>query len=199
MLDRRSFLCLVAALASQLPAAARVRSEPEATGAAGHDASAKALQDPWLTLAAVQAHLLPGGDAGPGSKAPSAAEIGALSYLRNALAAPDMDPQDGQFIRDGVGWLNEVAQEAHGRPYSQLGAEPAEQVMRRIERSAAGERWLFLLLGYLLEALLADPVYGGNRDGRGWAWLEHRPGYPRPPADKLYYKLGKPVYKRTKA
>ena len=33
---------------------------------------------------------------------------------------------------------------------------------------------------YIFEALLSDPVYGGNPEGIGWRWLGHRPGFPRP-------------------
>ena len=72
-------------------------------------------------------------------------------------------------------------------------------MLRQIEQSNAGQNWLSLLLTYLLEALLADPVYGGNPDGIGWQWLEHQSGFPRPPADKTWYRLGRPVYYRRKA
>ena len=59
--------------------------------------------------------------------------------------------------------------------------------------------WLSLLLTYLLEALLADPVYGGNPGGIGWQWLAHQPGFPTPPADKTWYKLAAPVHYQRKA
>ena len=39
---------------------------------------------------------------------------------------------------------------------------------------------LRVLLGFVLEAFLGDPVHGGNPEGIGWTWAEHRPGYPRP-------------------
>jgi gluconate 2-dehydrogenase gamma chain len=71
--------------------------------------------------------------------------------------------------------------------------------LREIEQSRAGRNWLSLLLTYLLEALLADPVYGGNPDGIGWTWLEHQPGYPAPPRDKSWYKLASPVRYQRKA
>jgi gluconate 2-dehydrogenase gamma chain len=40
-----------------------------------------------------------------------------------------------------------------------------------------------------MEALLTDPAYGGNPGGIGWRWLQHVPGYPRPPMDKIYPEL----------
>ena len=39
---------------------------------------------------------------------------------------------------------------------------------------------------YLAEALMLDPVYGGNPDMIGWKWLEHQAGFPRPVAGKTY-------------
>jgi len=55
------------------------------------------------------------------------------------------------------------------------------------------------LLTYLLEALLADPVYAGNPNGIGWKWLQHQPGFPRPTKNKKYFKLDKHRYRTTKA
>jgi gluconate 2-dehydrogenase gamma chain len=37
-----------------------------------------------------------------------------------------------------------------------------------------------MLLDYIMEALLTDPVYGGNPNSIGWQWLKHQPGFPRP-------------------
>ena len=48
---------------------------------------------------------------------------------------------------------------------------------------------IFIILTYLLQALLTDPVYGGNPNGVGWKWLHHQPGFPRPPKDETYFKL----------
>jgi len=57
------------------------------------------------------------------------------------------------------------------------------------------------MMSYLIEALLSDPVYGGNKDQKGWLWLEHIPGFPTPGPDKVYFKLGAHASprRRTKA
>jgi len=44
-------------------------------------------------------------------------------------------------------------------------------------------------LYYLLDGLLSDPAYGSNHGEIGSQWLQHQPGFPRPPADKIYGKL----------
>ncbi|MEE8342688.1 MAG: gluconate 2-dehydrogenase subunit 3 family protein, partial [Gammaproteobacteria bacterium] len=85
------------------------------------------------------------------------------------------------------------------RPFTALNEQERETVLREIEQSRAGRNWLSTLLTYLLEALLADPVYGGNPNGIGWQWLEHQPGYPLPPKDKAWHRIGKPVHYRRKA
>lgn len=186
-MDRRTFLMLLAgaAAAQPLDLLADRRSTLE---------TPDVTEDPWRTLDAVFEHMFPAEPDSPGSR-----DIRAIPYLQNMLAAPDMDPDDRTFVRDGVGWLNDLAREHHARDFVALDASARERMLRQVERSGAGERWLSMLLDYLLEALLADPVYGGNPDEIGWRWLEHQAGYPLPPAGKRYFKLGKPVHRRTKA
>ena len=60
--------------------------------------------------------------------------------------------------------------------------------VRAYEKQGGG-RWLRELIHYILEALLSDPVYGGNPGGIGWRWLEHRPGYKRPSPQQRYFLL----------
>ena len=140
--------------------------------------------DQQVLLAAVQQHLFPSEPDSPG-----ASEINALAYLNTVLADPKMDEEEKAFIRNGTGWLEELARKEQGKAFTDLNTVQREQMLRRIEQSSAGENWLATLLLYLFEALLSDPVYGGNPNGIGWRWLEHQPGFPRPPADKIYGKL----------
>lgn len=173
LLTRRRFLATVAggALAWGLPGqAVASRRRNEVTR--------------WSLVAAVQQHLLP-----TEPEAPGAREIGALSYLRTVL---DHDPEradDRAFILQGAGWLDDLSRESAGVSFLTLDEAGRESVMRRIEASEAGESWLALLMVYLIEALLADPVYGGNPGGLGWQWLQHVPGFPRPSANKRYMAL----------
>ena len=130
---------------------------------------------------------------------PGASDIQATVYLRNAIENPAADGEDQAFVFNGVGWLNELTQDQYQQDFTALDEQQHEIVLRKIEQSQAGRNWLSLLLTYLLEALLADPVYGGNPDGVGWKWLAHRPGYPTPPEDKSWYKLAAPVRYQRKA
>jgi len=193
-ISRREFLnriALLGSLAACYPVAliAQKRLQPEA----GH-LPAWCSEDPWKTLAEVQQHLFPASDDVPG-----ASDIQAVVYLRNTIENPAADGEDKEFLFNGVGWLNELAQKQTQKPFAVLDEQQREILLREIEQSQAGRNWLSLLLTYLLEALLADPVYGGNPDGIGWTWLEHQPGYPTPPRDKSWYKLASPVRYRRKA
>ena len=157
-----------------------------ATSASGKTQTRQAFSAHEKTvLAAVQLQLFP--DDGDG---PSAADINALEYLDWALNDPDnIADGDREFIRKGVGWLEDLTHEREGKSFIELPQKKQQQTLEKIAASKAGENWLSLLIYYLLEALLLDPVYGGNPNGIGWQWLEHQPGFPRPPADKTFRKF----------
>jgi gluconate 2-dehydrogenase gamma chain len=187
-ISRREFitrLTVLGSLAAAYPAAALQRLRSHAT-------SVNELhwldQDPWKTIAAVQQQLFPSTEDSPG-----ASDFRAIVYLRNTIENPAADGEDKTFIVNGVGWLNDLSRQRYQRSFTALDASEQETVLRQIEQSKAGRNWLSLLLTYLLEALLADPVYGGNPGGIGWQWLEHQPGFPTPPEDKSWYKLAAPV------
>lgn len=138
-------------------------------------------EHPWPIFAAVHAVLFPNDGNGP-----SAQDIQATLYLHLVLQSPDFEAEERQFILDGVNWLDQFAQEKYQNKFLSLSAEQHDAVLRQITQSRAGDRWVGAQLTYLLEALLSDPVYGGNPNGIGWQWLEHQPGFPRPTLP--YYK-----------
>ena len=138
--------------------------------------------DPWQTLDAVLQHLLPSEPDSPG-----AAEIHALDYLRFVVDDPKVDRDTRDFIIQGNRWLDELAQEQHGRAFSALHSDAKEQLLRRTAASAAGENWIATLLTYLFEALLTAPAYGGNPQRIGWQWLQYVPGFPLPGPGKFFY------------
>jgi len=140
--------------------------------------------EPWYTFAAVQQQLFPDDGDGPDAK-----EIHATSYLKFVMEAPDTEPQNRHFILDGVDWLNRLAIARFVGVFANCESVQQKTLIQEISQSSAGERWLSYLLTYIMEALLSDPVYGGNPNGIGWKWLQHIPGFPRPPANKRYFDL----------
>ena len=140
--------------------------------------------DPWPVLAAVQEHLFPSEPGAPGAR-----EIRALAYLQGVLADPGGEPETQRFVLMGVDWLEDLARERYQATFVDLDALRRERLLRQVAASEKGENWLSTLLLYVCEALLVDPVYGGNPEGIGWAWLEHQTGFPRPTPDKRYGAL----------
>ncbi|MDD5366872.1 MAG: gluconate 2-dehydrogenase subunit 3 family protein [Gallionellaceae bacterium] len=175
LLSRRRFLLQLAggSVAALLPWTAS--ADPELNDAAR-----------WQVLDRVQQHLFPGEPDAPGAQ-----EIRALDYLKFTLANDPRKAEDGRFILQGAGWLEDMARRLGQASFLALDEERRELVLREIEKSEAGSNWLSLILLYLIESLLADPVYGGNPDGVGWRWLAHIPGFPHPPPDKRYMELQK--------
>lgn len=130
----------------------------------------------WSTVRALQEHLFP-----PVEGTPSAAEINADGYLSAVLLDPRVDPAERELLSRGVHLLDAFARRRYEQPFVALDEDARETILRRIEDNPEGQRWLSLVVYYLLEALLVDPVYGGNLNGTGWRWLAHDPGFPRPP------------------
>lgn len=130
----------------------------------------------WDTIALIQEHLLPSESRSPGAK-----EINALTYLQSVLTDPRDDPADNRFLLLGLNSIEALSQKKWHTDFSSLKPQQREQNLRDYEKTHDGSSWLNMLLDYLMEALLTDPVYGGNPQGIGWKWLQHTPGFPRPP------------------
>jgi gluconate 2-dehydrogenase gamma chain len=140
----------------------------------------------WPTIVAVQEHLWPARDG-----TPDLLEFNATSYLAAALLDPQVEAGEREYISNGVAPLEGFTQSQFERSFFELDALERDAVLRKIETSPAGQYWLSLIIYYLFEALLADPVYGGNTDSIGWHWLQHKPGFPRPPAAYPYSERGR--------
>lgn len=138
----------------------------------------------WQTIIDVQEVLFPAAEDIPG-----AGDIGASVYLHKAIENPHADGEDKDYIFRGVGWLDELTQQRYNKRFTQLARIQQEKIIEETVQTTAGRNWVSLLLSYILEALLADPVYGGNINGNGWQWLDHQPGYPAPPVDRTWDQL----------
>jgi len=132
-------------------------------------------------LSAVQEHLFPSTFDSPGAK-----DINATKYLENIMKNKIFKPSNRQLIKSGIYWVDETASKLENRSFLKLSIYKKEKVLRDIETFRNGEKWLSLILTYIFEALLSDPLYGGNPNGIGWQWLEHQPGYPRPNSNMIY-------------
>lgn len=138
----------------------------------------------WKLIGEVQDHLFPSEPAA----APGAREINALAYLEWVVADDNLDPDHRAFVLRGAEWVEEHALALEQASFGELNEAGRERVLRQVAATDGGENWLSTVLMYLFEALLTDPVYGGNPDGIGWKWLGHTPGFPRPSAGTRYGK-----------
>jgi gluconate 2-dehydrogenase gamma chain len=180
-LGRRTFLlrggaalATIAALAG-LPYAVRKNLTRETAFVLFSTQQLKALE-------AVQEHLFPKSPDSPG-----AADINATAYLENAITAPGIDPDSRNTIVNGVSRVQDASRERFDVAFNSLEYQQREQLLRYLaDKTRWGRAWLSLVLYYIFEALLSDPVYGGNPGEIGWRWLEHQAGFPRPPADRIY-------------
>ncbi len=133
-------------------------------------------------LDAVQMQLFP--DDGDG---PSARDLNGIAYLEWAMTDQvNINDGDPDFIVKGIGWLNDLSQQTHGTNFVELNQSQQDKVLKQVAKSQTGENWLSILLYYLTEALMLDPVYGGNPEMIGWQWLQHQAGFPRPIIGKTY-------------
>jgi len=114
---------------------------------------------------------------------PKAKELGCdtSSYMHIALHHSRISDADKAFIKNGVKWLNEESVKLHKMTYTRLLATQRQNLLKEIVANTRwGENFLYDMMGYLFEAMLGDPIYGGNKKEAGWKWLAFEGGKPRP-------------------
>lgn len=111
---------------------------------------------------------------------PSYEDANPLFYINTILVNSRIDSQTKKFINNGAKWLNEEAVKKYKKIYTRLDFATREALLKRVAKSGWGDRWLHAMLSFLLEAMLCDPIYGGNKNESGWTWLNHKSGEPRP-------------------
>ncbi|MEE9190738.1 MAG: gluconate 2-dehydrogenase subunit 3 family protein [Candidatus Neomarinimicrobiota bacterium] len=179
IMDRRTFLITAGVFAGSITLGGLLSYYYKSTG---KKPIFSLSQD--VLMSTVQEHLFPANDDSPG-----AADINALPYLHFVLADPDMDQDNKNLLVNGVKWIEEESRSSYQKSIVSLSFGELENVLQSTVNKSWGQRWLSLNLLYIFEALLSDPLYGGNPDGIGWKWLEHNPGFPRPTKNKIYGKL----------
>lgn len=141
-------------------------------------------QKQFSILTSVQRILFPSDGNGPG-----AMDVMADNYMLWVLSDVRMDPEEKEYIIDGIGWVDETAEENFSKAFSSLTEPEKEEVIATISSENWGSSWLSVILTFIFEALLCNPQYGGNIDSIGWDWLQHNPGYPRPAVPLLYPEI----------
>jgi len=127
------------------------------------------------TLEIMQKDLLHDADA-----MPSFEQINPNKYLLIIFNHSRIDAEEKQYLRNGAKWLNEESLEMYEKPYVSLDADKRQRVLISFSFHDWGKSYIDRILSYMMESMLGDPIYGGNKNGSGWAFLNHIGGQPSP-------------------
>ena len=113
---------------------------------------------------------------------PKAKELGinTSAYISVILHHSRVSDEDKVFIKNGVKWLNEEAVKMYKTTYTKLLSTQRQELLTTIAKTEWGENFMYNMNSYLFEAMLGDPIYGGNNKEAGWKWLQFSGGQPRP-------------------
>jgi len=128
-----------------------------------------------LTLNRILNLLLPENENSPGANS-----ISALTHIKSVLTDNTIKSSQKQTIKNGIRWADDVSKRIFDKECRELQNMNIEEVLREMETFKKGKKFLSLLLTYTFEAMLGDPIYQINDDQKGWKWLHHIPGNPRP-------------------
>ena len=176
-MERRQFfrVLLAGAVATQIPWWVACSNTGETT------VNFQLNQKQKQILIFVQNFLFPSDGNGPG-----AMDFKAEEYMQWVLNDENMDAIEKQYLVNGIGWVEETAQEEKGLSFLVLSEVEREEILEMISKEVWGESWYSMNLNFIFEALLSDPIYGANANKEGWVWLEHNPGHPRPTEEMKY-------------
>jgi len=139
-------------------------------------------------LQRVQSILFP--DDGNG---PSADEINAFPYLLWYMQDDLIEKYERDFFIRGADWVNQEAIAITNLPFLDMSLKTQTKLIGVLAKKKKTKIWVSKLLTLIFEALLADPIYGGNPNNVGWEWLKHNPGTPRPKEEISYPAILKTV------
>lgn len=122
---------------------------------------------------------------------PSAEDINAYSHLIWVLSDVHKDQESIDYIKKGLRWTEETAQENYGKTFSLLSEIEVNELVAFMAERNWGASWLSMLLTLIFEALAMDPIYNVNVNKAGWKWLKHEPGQPRPNKENGYTNIFK--------
>lgn len=139
----------------------------------------------FLDMRSVLWILFPDDGNGPGAE-----ELKADHYILWVLRDKEADPEEIDFLVKNTQLFSSEIEKKEGKSFHELSKSNQNQLLKYLLKETDWcERWSSRLLTLILEALLLDPQYGVNPNEKGWLWLEHNPGYPRPKAAQLYPKI----------
>lgn len=110
------------------------------------------------------------------STMPSAREFGALNFLVENINHKSFDNYDKNLVLQGALDFHSSFPE-----FLNLNKDKKRKIIEDIvNTNDYAQSWISKLIYYGIEAMLGDPIYGGNTNQIGWKSINHSIGYPRP-------------------
>jgi len=128
-------------------------------------------KDIYDTIKDVQKHFFP-----KNSQLPSASEFNSIEFLVLTIYHKTFDRDIRNFIISGA---KDFISQENGQ-FIKYNKSDKDIALRKFEKSSKGSRWLSRIMIISMEALLSDPIYGGNFRESGWIALDTKGGIPRP-------------------
>ncbi len=120
---------------------------------------------------------------------PSIEKLNTYYHINNYLSDPNIDPDEQQYLKNGIKWVNETAVDNFNKKFNLLTLQEKETLIKKVLNTNWGTSWSSRLLTLTFESLLLDPLYYVNQNEAGWKWLHHQPGTPRPTPKNSYTQL----------
>ena len=128
--------------------------------------------------------LFPDDGNGPGIN-----QLNSFKYLLWVMDDEGAYQKNKDKVKTGVAWLEKFTTENYQKKFTELEKQDQEKIIEEIILEEKGEDLCSVLLTYILESLLLDPIYGINPEGTGWKWLSHAPGYPQASEELRYENI----------
>lgn len=111
---------------------------------------------------------------------PSVDDLNTFGYFMWFFSTELLPQEEKDFIVDGMDFIEAKSKEIYKKSFFELSSKRQEVLIANIVDMNDGEKLMAVMITYILESLILDPIYGGNKDEAGWKWLNHVPGNPRP-------------------
>ena len=105
----------------------------------------------------------------------SAKEFNATVYLQ-------INSKHKTFDKDDIVYILQGALDFHDAfpQFLKSNLKEKNKIIEETNESDYGQSWLTKLVYYGIEAMLSDPIYGGNVNNIAWKSLNHQTGIPQP-------------------
>lgn len=141
-------------------------------------------------LKAAMEILFPNDGNGPGC-----ADIHAFEYITWVQTDEGAFEKNKSILTEGIGELDSLSKKIIEKEFAQGNADEQSQIIATFIETENGNEWCSVVITYILEALLLDPIYGANTHEAGWKWLQHTPGLPRASQETRYGQIMQTVRK----